>query len=223
MEIRKFKSILLTTAAIAISTLLILPMTGNAGNLNPTSSPTEGTMKTLDEIFSAASQSSLPQYPSIPKVGDVDGFSAIHMRLTGENQGVIEGSCTVAGRENTINILELIHEVVSPRDAASGLPTGKRQHKPITITKRIDKSTPLLHSAQTNNENLTNVELKFYRLSASGQQQHYYTITLQNASVSDNSISGVNTENISFTYQKIIWTFEDGNITSEDDWEAPNA
>lgn len=28
---------------------------------------------------------------------------------------------------------ELTAEVVSPRDPASGLPTGKRQHKPITV------------------------------------------------------------------------------------------
>jgi hypothetical protein len=26
------------------------------------------------------------------------------------------------------------HEIVSPRDSASGLPTGKRQHKPFVIT-----------------------------------------------------------------------------------------
>jgi hypothetical protein len=37
---------------------------------------------------------------------------------------------------------ECAAEVVSPRDAASGLPTGKRQHKPLTITKEIDKSSP---------------------------------------------------------------------------------
>ena len=30
------------------------------------------------------------------------------------------------------------------RDHASGMATGKRQHKPITITKEIDKATPLL-------------------------------------------------------------------------------
>jgi len=35
-------------------------------------------------------------------------------------------------------------EVVSPRDAASGRPTGKRQHKPITITKEWGASTPKL-------------------------------------------------------------------------------
>jgi hypothetical protein len=35
-------------------------------------------------------------------------------------------------------------EIVSPRDAASGLPTGKRQHKPFVITMELDKSSPVL-------------------------------------------------------------------------------
>ena len=35
-------------------------------------------------------------------------------------------------------------EILSPRDAASGLPTGKRQHKPFVITKELDKSSPVL-------------------------------------------------------------------------------
>jgi len=45
-----------------------------------------------------------------------------------------DGSCTIAFEQ----------EIVSPRDAASGLPTGKRQHKPFTITKELDKSSPVL-------------------------------------------------------------------------------
>ena len=38
--------------------------------------------------------------------------------------------------------LSFEYEVKAPRDAASGLPTGKRQHKPMTITKEWDKSSP---------------------------------------------------------------------------------
>jgi type VI secretion system secreted protein Hcp len=30
-------------------------------------------------------------------------------------------------------------------------------------------------------------------------------------------------EEISFTYQKIEWTWTDGGITADDDWEAPRA
>jgi len=40
---------------------------------------------------------------------------------------------------------ELTHTIQQggdTRDAASGLATGKRQHKPLTITKEMDKATP---------------------------------------------------------------------------------
>lgn len=40
----------------------------------------------------------------------------------------------------------LSHSVTSPRDAASGLATGRRMHKPMTITKELDKSSPQLFS-----------------------------------------------------------------------------
>jgi hypothetical protein len=45
-----------------------------------------------------------------------------------------DGSCTISFEQ----------EVVSPRDAASGLPTGKRMHKPFVITKELDKSSPMM-------------------------------------------------------------------------------
>lgn len=32
-------------------------------------------------------------------------------------------------------------------DAASGLATGKRQHKPVSISKPVDKATPILARA----------------------------------------------------------------------------
>jgi hypothetical protein len=34
------------------------------------------------------------------------------------------------------------HTTVQPRDAASGMPTGKRQHNPISVTKEVDKASP---------------------------------------------------------------------------------
>jgi len=45
-----------------------------------------------------------------------------------------DGSCTISFEQ----------EVVSPRDVASGLPTGKRMHKPFVITKELDKSSPMM-------------------------------------------------------------------------------
>jgi Type VI secretion system effector, Hcp len=53
-------------------------------------------------------------------------------------------SCfSVSSADNSVSI-------VSPRDPASGLPTGKRMHKPITITKELDKSSPMLAKRSSN-------------------------------------------------------------------------
>ena len=65
-----------------------------------------------------------------------------YLTLKGQKQGDIKGSTTQKGREGTIMVIAQSHEIVSPRDAASGLPTGKRQHKPMVITKEVDKSSP---------------------------------------------------------------------------------
>jgi len=75
------------------------------------------------------------------------------------------------------------HNITLPRDAASGLPTGKRQHSPLKILKEIDKSSPLLYNALVNNENLVKAKLRFYRINQAGQEEHYFTIELVNASI----------------------------------------
>ena len=67
-----------------------------------------------------------------------------YLSLKGQKQGQIKGSVTQKGREGKIMVIAYSHEIVSPRDTASELPTGKRMHKPLVITKELDKSTPLL-------------------------------------------------------------------------------
>ena len=156
----------------------------------------------------------------------------IHMTLKGKKQGEIKGGCTQKGREGSIIIFAFDHDIMSPRDIATGLPTGKRQHKPVKITKEIDKASPLLYTVLCTNESLTEVVFKFWKPSASGKEQQYYTIKLTNANITSmktffpNMLVAENTklphmEEVSFTYQKIEWTFTDGGITSEDDWEVP--
>jgi type VI secretion system secreted protein Hcp len=162
---------------------------------------------------------------------DVVVTEAIYMIAIGDTAGQINGDVTVPGYEDAVEILSFNHAVVSPRDAASGLPTGKRQHKPITVTKPLDKASPLLMGALVNNENLNDVQFHFLSLDKTGKVTHYYTIELQNAAISsirtvlvENERGSLDTyEQISFVYQKIFWTFEDGGITAEDDWETPIA
>ena len=155
-----------------------------------------------------------------------------YLNLTGQSQGKVSGSVTQAGREESIMVIGMSHEVVSPRDAASGMPTGKRQHKPITITKELDKSTPILAAILVNNENITDWKLDFWQPSKSGQEFQFYSIELVNASISSIRSEMLNNkykqnmqhkerEHVAFTYQKIIWTYQDGGLTAEDDWESP--
>jgi type VI secretion system secreted protein Hcp len=157
-----------------------------------------------------------------------------YLKLKGQKQGQIKGSVTQKGRADKIMVIAMQHEVTSPRDAASGLPTGKRQHHPLVITKEVDKSSPLLYNALVNNENITEWELQFWQPSATGVEKQHYTIQLVNASIAwVRSIMPNNKhpeltkfaeyEEIGFCYQKIIWTWMDGGITAEDDWESPIA
>ena len=154
-----------------------------------------------------------------------------YLKLEGEIQGEVVGGVTQAGREGSMEIYDVRHGVVAPVDAASGLPTGKRQHKPVTVTKPIDKASPVLQQILYDNETLTDFRLDFYRPSASGAEVQFYTIELVGAAIVSIQLDMANNrydeglalpvqERVSFTYQKIITTYPDGGISAEDDWSA---
>lgn len=156
-----------------------------------------------------------------------------YLTAVGQKQGAIKGSVTDKGKEDSILVRSFTDQILSPRDAASGLPTGRRQHQPIVIVKEIDKSSPALWNALINNENLTSWVLRVW-LSAMGTapEKEIYTISLTNANIvsiselmSDNSISANSAfpyrQQVSFNYQRIQWTWTDGGLTAIDSWEAP--
>jgi type VI secretion system secreted protein Hcp len=162
-----------------------------------------------------------------------------YLKLKGQKQGDIKGSVTQKGREDSIMVIAVSHSIISPRDPASGLPTGKRMHKPIVITKELDKATPLLYNALCNNENISSWKLQFWtpQIKAAtgvGNEVQHFTIELLNANIASIDFRMANNkhpdlmkfaeyEEIAFTYQKITWTWQDGGITAQDDWETPLA
>ncbi|MDQ2863521.1 MAG: type VI secretion system tube protein Hcp [Bacteroidota bacterium] len=155
-----------------------------------------------------------------------------YLNLAGQKQGSIKGGVTQKGREGNILVMAFHHEITSPIDTASGLATGKRMHKPFVITKEIDRSSPLLYSVLVTNENLTTWELSCFGAKPNGAEIKTYTVTLNNARIVDITSTMLNNrigdnaklplmEDVSFAYQKITWTWIDGNIQSSDDWESP--
>ena len=160
-----------------------------------------------------------------------------YLNLKGQKQGDMKGSVTQKGREGKIAIIAVSHEIISPRDPASGLPTGKRMHKPFVVTKELDKSSPLLYNALVNNENVSEWELQFWtpQIKATqgvGTEVNHYTVRLYNANIASINFRMANNkhpelmkfaeyEEVAFTYQKIEWTWNEGGITAQDDWESP--
>ena len=160
-----------------------------------------------------------------------------YLRLVGEKSGEIRGSVTQKGREGKILVTAASHNVITPRDAASGQATGKRQHQPFVITKPVDRASVPLHQVQAANENLREWELQFWtpQLKAStgaGAEVQHFTVKLTNASIASIAMQMPNTtspdlarletfEEVAFTYQAIEWTWTDGGIVASDDWQSP--
>jgi type VI secretion system secreted protein Hcp len=155
-----------------------------------------------------------------------------HLTLVGERQGKIEGSCDQQGREGTILIQALEHEVSIPRESQTGVATGKRVHHPLVVLKSFDKSSPLLMMALCSGEHMKSVEIKWYRIDPMGKEEHYYTTRLEDAVIVslrpsmknclDPSCSHLaHMEEVSFSYRKAIWRWEPDGIEAEDDWRAP--
>jgi type VI secretion system secreted protein Hcp len=154
-----------------------------------------------------------------------------YMTATGEVQGNIQGGVTQAGREGSMEITEYGHGISTPVDNASGLPSGAQQHRPIRVTKPIDRATPILMSVMSHNETLTSVTFRFWKPNLSGEEQQYFTVELINAHIVNINHSNQNKlptdwstlpvpalETLTLTYQKIVWTWEEFGITAEDDW-----
>jgi type VI secretion system secreted protein Hcp len=163
----------------------------------------------------------------------------IYIWFNGVTQGPIEGFGSWAGeddqtgREGSSLVQSLTHQVTIPRDPQSGMASGRRVHHPLQITKRIDKASPKLYRALVTGERLSEVIIKWYRITQSGGggQEHYFTTKLEEAVITDIKVwfpltmdptkrDCSHLEDVSMTYRKIVWTWVDGGIECEDDWRA---
>jgi type VI secretion system secreted protein Hcp len=136
------------------------------------------------------------------------------------------------GREGTILVFAMNHQVYIPRDPQSGLASGKRIHGALSIMKEYDKSSPKLYQSLCTGEHLSNVTIKWYRIDPTGSEEHYFTHTLEDAIVVEMKPSMPvafvpeneayrHMEEVAFTYKKIKWTWEPDGIESEDSWIVP--
>jgi type VI secretion system secreted protein Hcp len=150
-----------------------------------------------------------------------------HFTMKGEKQGKIEGSCEMEGREGSIIGYWLTHQVEMPHSPTDGFPTEKRGHCPLKIIKEHDKSSPKLHQALCTGEHMKYVDIKWYRINKLGHEEHYFTHTLEDATITSiGSFMPITflpeyesfpfMEKVAFSYRNIRWTWEPHGIEAED-------
>ena len=152
------------------------------------------------------------------------------LSLVGTRQGPIAGPGS--GRTDAeCRVAVVLHEIVCPRSPASGLPTGKRHHKPLMMRRDVNAVSIGIRQALTTNEILSEVRLRFYQPAPLGTPKQHFTIQLFDAYVSGMRMVLPDTrspskrlqhlglfEEVSFNYLRIQWTWNDPQRIAADDW-----
>ncbi|CAQ82194.1 MULTISPECIES: Hcp family type VI secretion system effector [Photorhabdus] len=154
----------------------------------------------------------------------------IYLTLKGRKQGLISAGCSSIdsiGNKGQVNhtdqilVYSLSHSISREQNVS---------HHPIVIKKPIDKSSPLLGLAISDNEVLDAI-FECYRTNQSGAQELYYTIKVVDATISD--LTAVHPHNITHTgsepqetlslrYKSITWTHHIAGTSAYSIWDDRN-
>ncbi len=155
----------------------------------------------------------------------------ITISAEGTKQGKFKGESSRSKFTDRAEIAGYLQEVTSPRDAASGMASGKRTHLPLMVLKQSGASSPQFFQALTNGEVLKTVTIDFYKIDGGSTELNYYTVTLTNATVSGykqfigplenekfNPANNILYDEIKFTFQKIMIEDKISKTMTVDDW-----
>ena len=142
------------------------------------------------------------------------------------------GNIYVEGHEDEILVQEVNHNVTVPTDPQSGQPAGQRVHKPFSFTCALNKSVPMMYNALASGESLPKVEVKWYRTSSEGKQEHFFSTMLTDAIIVDMDLVMPHAQNpvnsdftqllkVSMAYRKVDWEHTTAGTSGSDDWRAP--
>jgi type VI secretion system secreted protein Hcp len=155
----------------------------------------------------------------------------VHLFLKANGKDVKgESTQTSLGRADSIECIAYEQGVTSAREAGTNMVTGRRQFTPLKVVKRIDKASPLLMKALTNNEKIDAV-FKFFRPNPSGDgtTEQFYTVELKEGNIASvkqlvpttiaaSTAGEPPMEEVTFVFKTITWTYTNGGITHQDSW-----
>ena len=137
-----------------------------------------------------------------------------------------------AGAAGKIKGLAFHYEVASPRDAASGQASGKRQHSPVSFVKTWGAASPQLFQAAVTNEVLDSVLFEFVETTPEGKEAVFQTVKLTNAFVASIKQDAKaapgghelqDLEEVSIVFQSIEMENLTGKTAAADDWRGGEA
>ncbi|NHB93424.1 Hcp family type VI secretion system effector [Photorhabdus cinerea] len=152
---------------------------------------------------------------------------SIYLKLTGRKQGLISSGCSTSdsignryqiGHEDEIQVLSFVHSLTREQNS---------DHHPVDFMKIIDKSSPLLGIAISNNE-ILNAYFDFYRINSFGVMEKFYTVELRDASIVDicanyphsiDSSNAIPFETISLAYKSITWKHHIAGTSGYSIWD----
>ena len=151
--------------------------------------------------------------------------SPAHLWLEDENGSPMVGGCLIPQRLGSIELKSFSHGVTIPVDNNTGKLTGTRVHRPITIIKEFDQTTPLLNRAVCEGRVMKKATIKMYRILEAGVEAEYFNIILDNVKLitvapylSPMGMSSTHLETLELRYEAITWKYTDGNIIYRDAW-----
>ena len=151
----------------------------------------------------------------------------IYLTLNGQTQGLISAGCSSLdsignkaqiAHLDQIMVYELSHIIAREQNTS---------HQPIIIQKPIDKSSPLLGKAISDNELMT-CDFDFYRTNRFGISELYYKVKLTEARIKNIRLHSLNSlrenggqpvEIVGINYKSITWDHCIGGTSAYSFWE----
>ncbi len=154
-----------------------------------------------------------------------------YMTIKGEKQGLTSAGCSTpvsignkcqTGHSDEIMVLSFAHNMANIDNARHAT------HRPVFITKHVDKSSPLLSQALANRERVDCI-INFYRTAAFGAQEKFYTVEIRGGLLTELTLDMPHVlmqgdaqpqEHVAIRYRDIIWTHHTAGTTGYASWSA---
>ncbi len=163
---------------------------------------------------------------------DAAAAEPVHLYLRANGVDIRGESTTESlGRKDSIECFHYEQNVITAREAGSGMATGRRQYEPILCRKPIDRASPALLRALVENQRVDAV-FRFYRPSprVPGMTEHFQAVAIGDARIAsvrqivpDSTQVTLSVqpamEEVTFVFHTISWTHATGGTTS-DTWSS---